>query len=51
MLKVAIIIGTTRPGTQRAEAVARWVYDIASKRSDAAFGNRGHRGFQPAPAR
>jgi NAD(P)H-dependent FMN reductase len=36
MLKVAIIIGSTRPGRQ-AEGVARWVYDIASKRSDAAF--------------
>ena len=33
MLKVAIIIGSTRPG-RKAEAVARWVYDIASKRSD-----------------
>ena len=36
MLEVAIIIGSTRPG-RKAEAVARWVYDIASKRSDAAF--------------
>ena len=36
MLKVAIIIASTRPG-RKAEAVARWVYDIASKRSDAAF--------------
>src|ERR1700724_948589 len=36
MLKVAIIIGSTRPG-RKAEVVARWVYDIASKRSDAAF--------------
>ena len=36
MLKVAIIIGSTRPG-RKAEADARWVYDIASKRSDAAF--------------
>jgi NAD(P)H-dependent FMN reductase len=36
MLKVAIIIGSTRPG-RKAEAVARWVYDIANKRSDAAF--------------
>jgi len=31
MLKVAVIIGSTRPG-RKAEAVARWVYDIASKR-------------------
>src|ERR1700735_4676849 len=36
MLKVAIIIGSTRP-ERKSEAVARWVYDIASKRSDAAF--------------
>ena len=36
MLKVAIIIGSTRPG-RKAGAVARWVYDIASKRSDASF--------------
>jgi NAD(P)H-dependent FMN reductase len=36
MLKIAIIIGSTRPG-RKADTVARWVYDIASKRSDAAF--------------
>jgi NAD(P)H-dependent FMN reductase len=36
MLKVAIIVGSTRPG-RKAEDVARWVYGIASKRSDAAF--------------
>ncbi len=36
MLKIAIIIGSTRPG-RKAEAVARWVYDIAAKRSDASF--------------
>jgi NAD(P)H-dependent FMN reductase len=36
MLNVAIIIGSTRPG-RKAEAVARWVYDIASKRTDASF--------------
>ena len=36
MLNVAIIIGSTRPG-RKAEAVARWVHDIASKRSDASF--------------
>lgn len=36
MLKVAIIIGSTRPG-RKAEAVARWVYDLAAKRSDASF--------------
>jgi NAD(P)H-dependent FMN reductase len=36
MLKVAIIIGSTRPG-RKAEAVARWVHDIAKKRGDADF--------------
>src|SRR3979490_1073816 len=36
MLKVAIITGSTRPG-RKSEAVARWVYGIASKRSDASF--------------
>ncbi len=36
MLKVAIITGSTRPG-RKSEAVARWVYDIAAKRSDALF--------------
>ena len=36
MLNVAIITGSTRPG-RKSEAVARWVYDIASKRSDASF--------------
>jgi NAD(P)H-dependent FMN reductase len=36
MIKVAIVIGSTRPG-RKGEAVARWVYDIAAKRSDAEF--------------
>ncbi len=36
MIKVAIIIGSTRPG-RNGEAVARWVYNIARKRSDAEF--------------
>ena len=36
MLKVGIIIGSTRPGRQ-GEAVARWAYEIASPRSDAEF--------------
>ncbi len=36
MIKIAIIVGSTRPG-RKAEAVARWVYDIAIKRSDAEF--------------
>jgi NAD(P)H-dependent FMN reductase len=36
MTKVAIILGSTRPG-RNGEAVARWVYDIASKRDDAEF--------------
>jgi len=36
MIKLAIIIGSTRPG-RNAEAVARWVYEIAQKRKDAQF--------------
>lgn len=36
MLKVAIIIGSTRPG-RKAGAVGRWVHELASKRSDAQF--------------
>lgn len=36
MLRVAIIMGSTRPG-RKAEAVARWVHDIAKKRTDAEF--------------
>jgi NAD(P)H-dependent FMN reductase len=35
-LKIAIIIGSTRPG-RNGEAVAKWVSEIAKKRSDAAF--------------
>jgi NAD(P)H-dependent FMN reductase len=33
MLMVAIILGSTRPG-RNGEAVARWVYNIAKKRSN-----------------
>ena len=36
MLKVGIIVGSTRPG-RKAEAVARWVHEIALKRTDADF--------------
>lgn len=36
MIKIAIIIGSTRPG-RVGEAVARWVYDIAKRRGDAGF--------------
>ena len=34
MFEIAIIIGSTRPG-RNGEAVAKWVYEIAQKRSDA----------------
>lgn len=34
MITIGIIIGSTRPG-RNAEAVAKWVYEIASKRKDA----------------
>lgn len=36
MTRIAIIIGSTRPG-RNGEAVARWVYEVAAKRSDAQF--------------
>ncbi len=36
MIKIAIIIGSTRPN-RVGEQVARWVYDLARQRSDAEF--------------
>jgi NAD(P)H-dependent FMN reductase len=36
MLKLAIIIGSTRPG-RVGEAVARWVHQLATRRQDAEF--------------
>jgi NAD(P)H-dependent FMN reductase len=36
MLKIAIIVGSTRPG-RKCEAIARWAYEIARKRGDAHF--------------
>jgi NAD(P)H-dependent FMN reductase len=36
ILKVAIILGSTRPG-RNGEAVSHWIYDIAMKREDADF--------------
>src|SRR5690606_41361369 len=36
MLKVAIILGSTRPG-RNGEAVARWVLEHAQKRNDAQY--------------
>jgi NAD(P)H-dependent FMN reductase len=36
MVKIAIVVGSTRPG-RNGEAVARWVHDLASKRTDALF--------------
>ena len=36
MVRVGIIVGSTRPG-RKADAVARWVYDIARHRTDAEF--------------
>ena len=36
MLRIGIIIGSTRPG-RKADAVARWVHGIAKKRSDAEY--------------
>ncbi|PKP08266.1 MAG: NADPH-dependent FMN reductase [Bacteroidetes bacterium HGW-Bacteroidetes-4] len=36
MLKIGIIIGSTRPG-RNAEQVATWVYELTSKRNDAEY--------------
>jgi NAD(P)H-dependent FMN reductase len=36
MIRIGIIIGSTRPG-RKAEAVARWVHGVATRRSDAEF--------------
>jgi len=36
MIKIGIIVGSTRPG-RNSEAVAKWVYENASKRTDAEF--------------
>lgn len=36
MIDVAIIVGSTRPG-RKAEVVARWIFELARKRSDARF--------------
>jgi NAD(P)H-dependent FMN reductase len=35
-VKIAIIVGSTRPG-RKADTVARWVFDIAARRGDASF--------------
>lgn len=36
MLNIAIIVGSTRPG-RKADTVAKWVLELAKKRSDAKF--------------
>ena len=36
MIRVAVILGSTRPG-RNGEAVAKWVYEVAKKRTDAEF--------------
>jgi NAD(P)H-dependent FMN reductase len=36
MVKLAIIAGSTRPG-RKSDVVARWVYELAKKRTDAEF--------------
>jgi NAD(P)H-dependent FMN reductase len=36
MIKIGVILGSTRPG-RNGEAVAKWVYEIARKRRDAEF--------------
>lgn len=36
MVKIAVIVGSTRPG-RKAQAVAEWTYEIARQRNDAEF--------------
>jgi NAD(P)H-dependent FMN reductase len=36
MIKIAIIVGSTRPN-RNGEAVAKWIYEVAKERSDAEF--------------
>jgi len=36
MIKIAIIIGSTRPG-RKADVVAKWVHELAKKRGDAEY--------------
>ncbi len=36
MLKVAIILGSTRPG-RNGKAVSQWIYDLAKNPEDAEF--------------
>jgi NAD(P)H-dependent FMN reductase len=36
MIRIAIIIGSTRPG-RKGEVIAKWVYEIAQRRNDAEF--------------
>src|SRR5262245_554228 len=36
MLKIAVVIGSTRPG-RVGESVAKWTYELAKQRSDAEF--------------
>ena len=36
MLKIAIILGSARPG-RNGEAVSQWIYDLAKNREDADF--------------
>ena len=36
MLKIAIVVGSTRPG-RKADTVAHWVYGFAKQRSDAEY--------------
>lgn len=36
MIKIAVILGSTKPG-RNGEAVAKWFYELAAKRADAEF--------------
>jgi hypothetical protein len=49
MLRIGIILGSTRPG-RIGEAVAQWVYQIAAQRSDAEFRTGRPSGLEAPPA-
>jgi NAD(P)H-dependent FMN reductase len=36
MIKIAVIVGSTRPG-RNGEAVGKWVYEVAARRQDVSF--------------
>jgi hypothetical protein len=50
MIKVGIIVGSTRPG-RKAAAVAKWVHDLLKNRNDAEFEIVDIEDYKPAATR